>query len=70
MQDDRSTAPQRGQDCDVLVYDGREAVGWVRPIGSVFVAYGAGGKLLGRYPSQQQAVRAIPSGVRAAGSSR
>jgi hypothetical protein len=46
---------------DLIIYDGRDAIGFIRIFKSVFVAYGDGGRLIGRFPTQQAALRAIPS---------
>jgi hypothetical protein len=46
---------------DLAVHDGRELVGFVRRIGTIFAAYTAGGKFLGRFDDQISAMRAIPS---------
>ena len=51
----------RAQVRDLVVYDGQTAVGFVRSYGSTHVAYDTGGNLVGRFASQQAAVRAIPS---------
>jgi hypothetical protein len=49
------------RDSDLVVYDGRVAVGFVREFTGIFVAYGDGGKLIGRFASQGEALRAIPA---------
>jgi hypothetical protein len=51
-----------------VIYDGRDLAGRIRRYTNVVVAYDAGGKLVGRYPTQQQALRAIPASRRRAGS--
>lgn len=54
-----STAQPQAQ--DIVVYDGRDAVGFVRKIGNIFVAYDAGRQLIGRFTEQCAALRAIPT---------
>jgi hypothetical protein len=61
MPNNRSTAKPLAQDQDVVVCDGRDAVGFIRKFTDIYVAYTAGGKLLGRFRSQGEALRAIPT---------
>lgn len=66
MQDDRSSprAPRQDWNSDLVAYDGRDAVGFVRKFADIYAAYDAAGKLLGRFHSQSEALRAIPTGRR------
>jgi hypothetical protein len=57
---DCNKAPNR----DVVVYDGRDAVGFIRRFTDMYAAYDAGGRLLGRFRSQREALRAIPARAR------
>jgi hypothetical protein len=45
---------------DLVVYSGRDAIGFIRTLGTgIYVAYDSGGKYLGRFPTQQAAHRRI-----------
>jgi hypothetical protein len=57
----KSTAVGRREDGrDLVVCDGRDAVGFVRQFADCWVAHDAGGKYLGRFADQRAAMRAIP----------
>jgi hypothetical protein len=66
MTHDRSTARPPAQDLDLIVYDGREVVGWIRRYSNTFLAFNAGGKLLGRFRTRHEALRALPVRARRA----
>ena len=67
MSDHGSSPSGRRQDgCaagahDLVAYDGRDPVGFIRKFSdSAFAAYDDGGRYIGRFPTQQAALRAIP----------
>jgi hypothetical protein len=66
MTDDRSTLRAPAQDQDIVVYDGRGPVGFIRKFTDIYVAYDAGGRLLGRFRSRHEALRALPIRARRA----
>jgi hypothetical protein len=68
MTSDPTTPRLRAQDTcaagkrDLVAYDGRDPVGFIRKFSdSAFAAYDGGGRYLGRFPTQQAALRAIPA---------
>jgi hypothetical protein len=54
---------------DLVVYDGRDAVGFIRKLGNVYAAYGSSGEFLGRFADQRAAMAAIPTRPRRTASS-
>jgi hypothetical protein len=59
MNREKSTATPQPQ--DLAVFDGRDCVGFIRELTDIWAAYDASGKYCGRFASQTEAMRAIPT---------